>query len=408
MANPNPGGNVYKREGGDAHEAWNAMISRVNDDRANPPEDTDCEPLDPIDSVDPDHVWTIQDVEDVRSAIDEMCPFTWTEELEYWHDDIISELEEALDREWGGWGDEEECCEPDEEECVADCSNGVPYGGNPVTTYIGSFTTSGCIVSPPASCTSEQQEAAEDKGTEANIAMSEWSDLWGEYCALVDECEKLQEELDRLEDQLEALEEARDDECAKPPPNNCAAAQEAVDAKQDEVDAKEEELQEAEAERDAKKTEADEKEAEADAAAAESMSLADAAAPYDCQYYYSSAPGSQPCVDTDCEQLPPECLGFPYPGKRCCVSWAVFRKAHVYWRWGTEWHGDWGIEMSGGYTRSGQPYTTYIRACAGISANACSGTTCENPCPSYQVYEVELRQTFPYTTLEGEICCEDP
>lgn len=113
MANPNPGGNVYKRgecEEGDIFTAWNAVISKVNEDRENPPEDSDCDPLDPIDCVEEDHIWTKEDIQAVHDAIDEMCPFDWEDVPDYWKKEIIDEIEEALDRDWGGWGDEEECC----------------------------------------------------------------------------------------------------------------------------------------------------------------------------------------------------------------------------------------------------------------------------------------------------------
>jgi len=133
MADPNPGGNVYKRGAqgipGDLHEKWNAVIEKVNDERQNQPslpDDSDCDPLEAIAYVEENHIWTKQDVEDVRTAIDDMCPFAWTKDLEYWKDEIITEIEDALDRDYGGWGDEDECCTV--EECFYECPNARGHG----------------------------------------------------------------------------------------------------------------------------------------------------------------------------------------------------------------------------------------------------------------------------------------
>lgn len=117
MASPNPGGSVYKRgecEEGDIFTIWNAVIDKVNDERQNQPslpEDTECDPLDPIDCAEENHVWTKDDVQAVHDAIDEMCPYDWDDIPDYWKKEIIDEIEEALNRDYGGWGDEDdECC----------------------------------------------------------------------------------------------------------------------------------------------------------------------------------------------------------------------------------------------------------------------------------------------------------
>lgn len=407
MAIPNPGGNVYKRDTPeDLHQAWNAVIRKVNDERGSPPEDTNCEALDPIDEVEADHIWIKQDVEDVRAAIDEMCEYAWIEDLKYWKDEIITEIEEALDREWGGWGDEGECCE---EECLADCDNACGR----VEIYVGSYMVTACLANPTESyCTSAQREPAEEAGGKAIAAISDWIDFWGEYCVLVDEVKDLEKELEQLEEELAALEIIRDEECAKPLPNRCAQRQAAVDAKQAEVDAKQAELDAKEAERDAKKAEADAAEATADAEAASSIALADDAVPPGCQLYYSSLPGSEPWTNTACDELGPECLG--RDPARCHVSWRVERKTHQYFCFGGEYHGNWGFEMGGGYTMSGQPYVGNIRACSGIDGyacvssgpNPCTNPSCGTGCTSYKEQEVRLILSYPDPTLEGETCCD--
>lgn len=290
---------------------------------------------------------------------------------------------------------------------LPDCSNAVD--DNPVETYIEAFSSGkcrncgalpDCPGCPPDECTYAHCQAVQEKGGEASSASSDWAVLWVEYCDLVKAVEDLEDKIEALQTQLEALEEIRDDECGKPPPNNCAAAQAAVDAKQAEIDAKEAEKEEKEAERDAKLEEANEKEAEADAAAAESISLANETTPEGAQYLYSSAPGNEPWADTACDR-------FGREPQRCRVWWSVYVKTHLYTPH-SEWHGKWGLVMGGGYTPSGQPFVTLIPGCGGVSAYACISCG-DEPCKygcggtSY-TWEVRMMQTFPNTTLEGETC----
>ena len=414
-ATPNPGGNVYHRDAPeDLHKAWNAAIRKVNDERANPPEDTNCEALDPIDEVEADHIWTKGDVEDIRVAIDEMCEYAWIEDLEYWKDAILTEIEEALDREWGGWGDEDECCK---EECVPNCPNAVP-GGESVETYLGSYTITACY--PCGTCDDcqvdagccDQSEIREvtRKGFKALVAMSEWKDFHQEYCVLVEEVEDLEEEVEQLEEQLAALEAIRDEECAKPLPNYCHRAQAAVDEKQAELDAKQAELDEKITERDEKKAEADAKESEADAAAVESMAMARDCLPKDSPFFYGDAAGNEPWPMTACDELAPDCLNQDVD--RCGVGWMVLTKTWQHFWWGWVWEGNWRVQMYGFYTRSGQPYVTSVRGCTGVPGYACvscgpSGG-CEYECGgNYDVIEVRARHRYPDTTPSGEECCDE-
>ncbi len=404
MPIPNPGGNVYKRDTPeDLHEAWNAAIRKVNDERANPPEGTNCEALDLIEEVEEDHVWIKTNVENLRSAIDEMCAYTWTEDLTYWKDAILTEIEEALNREWGGWGDEGECCK---EECLPDCDN----AQGTVEFYIGSYVVTECLASPgPVTwpfCDFDYIQAAMDAGHRASAATYHWSVYWGEYCVLVEEVEELEEELEQLEEELAVLEAVRDAECAKPPPNRCAQRQAEVDAKQAEVDAKQAELDAKEAERDTKKEEADAAESEAEAEAASSMAFADDAAPVGCQLYYTSLPGNELWTNTACDELGPECLG--KDPARCQVQWSVYKKSHYYYYWGGEWHSNWTGEAGGGYTMAGSPYIAAFRSCSGIPGYACArwAVTCEYGCPNYMEEEVKLTLRYPKPNPGGEECCD--
>ncbi len=410
MPIPNPGGNVYKRDTPeDLHEAWNAAIRKVNDERANPPEGTNCEALDLIEEVEEDHVWIKTNVENLRSAIDEMCAYTWTEDLTYWKDAILTEIEEALNREWGGWGDEGECCK---EECLPDCDNAQGI----VEFYIGSYTITECLVGVWPSCDREQVRAVEAAGYRTGVAIFAWTGYWGEYCVFVEEVEELEEELEQLEEELAVLEAVRDAECAKPPPNRCAQRQAEVDAKQAEVGIKQAELDAKEAERDTKKGEADAAEAIAEAEAASSVALADGAAPPGCQLYFSSLLGSEPWTNTACDELGPECLG-RYPARRCRVSWIVDIKNHEYVCVGGEWHGDWKPAMFGGYTMAGSPYVIGIATgragCrSGIPGYVCGGVceanewSCASGCVTYLQQEVKLTIHYPEPNPGGEECCD--
>lgn len=107
---PNPGGSVYRRDDGNdnLYTSWNGLIREVNEVLENPPPDTDCEPLPPIDEVEADHIWTIGDIEEVQDALKETCPdIEFPGELVYWSKTTLDEIDEAIDQAWCD-------CEPDE------------------------------------------------------------------------------------------------------------------------------------------------------------------------------------------------------------------------------------------------------------------------------------------------------
>ena len=381
---------VYKRID------WNSIIQQVNDLCENPPEDTDCDPLDTLEEIEANHIWMKEDIEQVRDKLTEICDENiFAESLNYWKQTIIDEINEAIAAGWCG-------CE---EECLSDCSNAVSE--NPVETYCGSYFVEACSANPDPCDWSTGKEECLQAGWRASSALGDWSDLWIEYCSLVEAVEELEHELEVLQNQLAVLETIRDAECAKPPPNNCAAAQADVDAKQEEVDAKQEEIGEKEVERDAKQSEAQTKYDEAESEAADSASLA-ATNPCACAQHLIEFVNSAPVADYECEQLAPDCIG--KDPLRCQVWWLVQRKTHQYWYSGGEFHGSWNTMMGGGYAVSGQPYVTYIFATVScVPMYACSETgphACEDGCSSYFEYEYRLLQTFPLTTPEGEVCCD--
>jgi hypothetical protein len=86
---------------------WNLLISDLNELFQNPP--GDCDEIDEIEEAEEDHVWTKEDVEEVREKMIEMCP-----DIEFdrngepllekpWSEEIIDEIEDQMD-----WCD----CEP--------------------------------------------------------------------------------------------------------------------------------------------------------------------------------------------------------------------------------------------------------------------------------------------------------
>lgn len=83
---------------------WNDIIQRVND-LINSNEA--CKDVEPLEEVEENHIWTKQDITEVRDKLQEICEDTeFTEDLIYWKQPIIDEINDAID---AGWCD---CCEP--------------------------------------------------------------------------------------------------------------------------------------------------------------------------------------------------------------------------------------------------------------------------------------------------------
>lgn len=90
---------------------WNALLEDINAARANPPEDTDCEALPPLELVGPKHRWSKGDISVAQNAISEMCPDTSFDEIpDRWMQETVDALRDSI-----GWcGCEPDDCDPHE------------------------------------------------------------------------------------------------------------------------------------------------------------------------------------------------------------------------------------------------------------------------------------------------------
>ena len=87
---------------------WNDIIDRVNDLCTNP--DSGCTGIDPLDDVEADHIWSVDDVQQVRDKLTEICSDNqFNADLRLWKQDIIDEINDAISR-----GCCNTCCPSDE------------------------------------------------------------------------------------------------------------------------------------------------------------------------------------------------------------------------------------------------------------------------------------------------------
>jgi hypothetical protein len=370
----------YRRIG---TNSWQELLDQVNDVLENPP--AGCDALDPIETPEESHKWSKTDIQGVHDKLNEMpgdC-FSFAEIPDKWKLSIITDIEDQLGDAW---------CECDD--CFDECTNAQGV----VITYLGSLITSDCLycgVSGSDLCDTEVEELMAEAvaaGNRASVAKNNWVDTQVEYC-------HLKEEVEELEAELENLEESRDEICALP--DNvpaCQAAQAEVDEKQAEVDEKT-------IERDDKKTEVDDYLADADNEAIDSMDFAAQAsgASLACGSYLAPSAGVEPCTNSGCDDLEPECWFQGQNPDRCCVGWSVQRKGTLLAPYHHE--GGWQALGGGRYTPNGLPYVTSGTGALCIPDKACVvyGPTPCTGCSSTYQYEGRLIQVYPFPT--GEQCC---
>ncbi len=125
-------------------ENWNKLIQDINEFIVAPP--VGCpEEIEPLEEVDPGHIWTVEDVEVVQDKLKEACPdHEFNEELKIWKTSIIDEIEEKIGQ-WCG-------CEPLEFEIANEaprfCGTCCDYH-NPLPYVLVSDLIGGMVVGPP-------------------------------------------------------------------------------------------------------------------------------------------------------------------------------------------------------------------------------------------------------------------
>lgn len=106
-------------------EDWNALIKEINDILCCPPPNTACGGLDLIAEVDPEHIFTVEDVQEARDALKKTCPsIVFEEPLTTWSVKLIQEIQ---DKEADAWCD----CE------IADVFLGTMYSNVEVEDWEG-------------------------------------------------------------------------------------------------------------------------------------------------------------------------------------------------------------------------------------------------------------------------------
>ena len=365
-------GTIYRRED------WNGIIDRVNALASNP--ETGCTAVDTIPNVNPVHVWTIEDVETVRSKLTEICSDnTFSAELKLWKQDVIDEIIDALDAGW----------------CNCQCPN---TQTTPVETYLGVVVQSGCIEEGAAAGCDDPacRTHPVTEGQAAGVSISQWSTAYLQYCSGKAAVISAQAVLAAAQAVLPILEAAKVQACSEVPPTNCAAATQAVVDQQAAIATAQSALAAAIVLRDQAEADADKYEQEADEHAANSMSLAS-------NFTVQNQAFTITAHITDLV-WPFQC-GTDNP-LACRVFWSILTRLTEH-TFGEIVH-TWSPAMAGSYTPTGKPYILSMPQCDGISSIYCIAPSCIPSSyglivgcgdPSWtNTVEVKLIQTFPTPT----------
>lgn len=190
----------FRRTG---ENSWEELLDQVNFELQNPPEDTDCEPIDEIPTPGDCHRWAKSDIREVHAKLNLMdtdC-FDFKDIPDLWKVSIITDIESQLPNAWCDCEDDEICCEP--------CSNARDLPTF-VIEFLGSFpkgnacctpasTCPGCLgalESPIVACAASICSVLEPKSFQVYI---NFTVAHGERCVLDNEVEDLEDELEDLE-----------------------------------------------------------------------------------------------------------------------------------------------------------------------------------------------------------------
>lgn len=103
-------------------EEWNDLVQQVNDKINEDHEDEvhkddgdrPCDPPEEIQEAEEDHIWTRSDIEDMRTALEDMCPNFEMDDMDepdqLWKTWLIDQIEDGISQAWCD-------CEKDECEC---------------------------------------------------------------------------------------------------------------------------------------------------------------------------------------------------------------------------------------------------------------------------------------------------
>ena len=231
----------FRRTGANS---WEELLDQVNQEFQDPPENTDCDPIDTIPTPDECHRWAKSDIQEVHDKLNSMAHdcFTFQAIPDLWKVSIISDIEGQLSNSWCDCEEDEICCEP------------CPNAGSPSTQFLAHFEETGDCCTPigPDCQTCASDFCFRDVCRPLDDGLNEyaqWGLLKAEFCVLEDEVNDLEEEIATLEAQLAACP-------AGPSGEACRTAKQAeIDAKNSELTAKEDEKSDKETEADDKQTE---------------------------------------------------------------------------------------------------------------------------------------------------------
>lgn len=88
---------------------WNQLISEVNNVRASPPAETDCDPLPPISELAPNTIWRRSHIAQLRQALAETCASIGFGPVpNIWSATILTEIRSQIGKAWCDCDDEED------------------------------------------------------------------------------------------------------------------------------------------------------------------------------------------------------------------------------------------------------------------------------------------------------------
>lgn len=193
--------------------SWEELLDLVNEELENPPEDTECEPIEPIEIPEECHRWAKSDVREVHDKLNEMpgeC-FEFEPIPDLWRVSIIEEIESQLSNSW---------CDCEDEEGAEICCEPCPSAGGDEETTLQTDESESCETPCQNACSSDNCERTDCKplADQGRSALSDWKNASCDFCACLEEIEDLEEELEGLEGQ-EAIDKqaeitAKQSECS--------------------------------------------------------------------------------------------------------------------------------------------------------------------------------------------------